>query len=119
MDVKHSMAHLIRDNVPECQSCVKDYFATERQLTKDKGCGTKFYVDEEKIGLARYYNSEKSILYHLHRINNGEHLTPHTTFDESIKRTDKWMSDRVGEEVHLTEEQRDAIKATLNNDNPL
>ena len=45
MDVKHSMAHLIRDNVPECQPVVKDYFETERQLTKDKGCGTKFYVD--------------------------------------------------------------------------
>lgn len=110
------MAHLIRDNVPECQSCVKDYFATERQLTKDKGCGTKFYVDEEKIGLAKYYNSEKNILYHLNRINNGEHFSPYKDFETSIKQTDKWMSDRVGEEVHLTEEQKDAIRATLDND---
>lgn len=116
MDVKHSMAHLIRDNVPECQPVVKDYFETERQLTKDKGCGTKFYVDDEKIGLARYYNSEKSILYHLNRINNGDHLTPYRDFEESIQKTDKWMSDRVGEEVHLTDEQKDAIKATLDND---
>lgn len=116
MDVKHSMAHLIRDNVPECQLLIKDYFATERQLTKDKGCGTKFYVDDERIGLARYYNSEKSILNHLNRINNGDHMTNHIPFDVAIQRTDRWMSDRVGEEVHLTEEQKDAIRATLDND---
>lgn len=116
MDVKHSMAHLIRDNVPECQPLIKDYFATERQLTKDKGCGTKFYVDDEKIGLAKYYNAEKSILFHLNRINNGKHIECYTPFDLAIERTDKWMSDKVGEEVHLTEEQKDAIKATLDND---
>lgn len=110
------MAHLIRDNIPECQPCIKDYFATERQLTKDKGCGTKFYVDDEKIGLAKYFNSEKSILYHLNRINNGGHMTPTKSLEEAIEKTDKWMSDRVGEEVHLTDEQKDAIKATLDND---
>lgn len=116
MDIKHSMAHLIRDNVPECQACVKDYFATERELTKTKGCGNKFYVDDEKIGLARYYNSEKSILSHLNRIQNGEHLTPSVEFEDAIQKTDAWMSERVGEEVHLTDEQKDAIKATLDND---
>lgn len=116
MDVKHSMAHLIRDNVPECQPCVKDYFATERELTKTKGCGTKFYVDDEKIGLAMYYNSEKSILKHLHRINDGDHLVPTIDFDKAIEETDKWMSDKVGEEVHLTGEQKEAIRATLDND---
>lgn len=116
MDVKHSMAHLIRDNVPECQSCVKDYFETERDLTKTKGCGTRFYVDDEKIGLARYYNSEKGILNHLNRINNGKHLTPMVKFEKAIEKTDKWMSDRVGEEVHLTDEQIDAVKSTLDND---
>lgn len=116
MDVKHSMAHLIRDNVPECQPLIKDYFATERQLTKEKGCGTKFYVDDEKIGLAKYYNSEKSILKHLYRIQNGGHLENNIPFEYAINSTDKWMSDKVGEEVHLTEEQKDAIKATLDND---
>lgn len=116
MDVKHSMAHLIKDNVPECQPVVKDYFETERQLTKSKGCGTRFYVDDERIGLAKYYNSEKNILYHLNRINNGTHLKNTIDFDTAISRTDKWMSDRVGEEVHLTNEQIDAIRATLEND---
>ena len=116
MDIKHSMAHLIKDNVPECQSCVRDYFSSERDLTKTKGCGTKFYVDNEKIGLAKYYNSEKGILKHLNRIQNGEHLKPKIDFETAIKNTDKWMSDKVGEEVHLTDEQIDAVRATLDND---
>ena len=71
IDVKHSMAHLIKENIPECQPCVKDYFAQERGLTKLLGCGSIFYVDDERIGLAKYFRAEKSILKHLNRINNG------------------------------------------------
>lgn len=115
IDVKHSMAHLIKENVPECQPCVKDYFALERELTKTRGCGNKFYVDDDKIGLARYFNAEKNILYHLNRINDGRKMEPFIDIDTAISRTNKWMSDRVGEPVTLTEEQENAIKATLDN----
>jgi RecD/TraA family predicted helicase len=115
-DVKHSMAHLIRDNVPECQKCVKDYFEQERQLTKSLGCGSMFYVDDERIGLAKYFRAEKSILYHLNRIKNGEHLIPKYTLEEAVKKTNDYMSAKAGEPLQLTEEQVDTIQATLDND---
>ena len=115
-DVRHSMAHLIRDNVPECQPCVKDYFETERALTKEKGCGTMFYVDDERIGLAVYFRSERSILKHLNRIKDGDHLVPTYTLEEAVSRTNAYMSQKAGEPLSLTEEQVDTIKASLTND---
>ena len=116
MDVKHSMAHLIKENVPECQPCVKDYFAQEKELTKTLGCGSMFYVDDERIGLARYFRAEKSILNNLNRIKNGEHLSPIYTLDEAVQRTNNYMSMKAGEPLQLTEEQIDTIKASLDND---
>lgn len=115
-DVRHSMAHLIRDNVPECQPCVKDYFKTERALTKERGCGTMFYVDDERIGLAVYFRSERSILKHLNRIKDGDHLVPTYTLEEAVSRTNAYMSQKAGEPLSLTEEQVDTIKASLTND---
>lgn len=114
--VKHSMAHLIKDNVPECQPCVKEFFETERKLTKSLGCGVTFYVDDERIGLAKYFRAESNILNNLNRINNGEHLQPTITLEQAIQRTNQWMSDRAGEPLSLTEEQANAIKSTLDND---
>lgn len=116
MDVKHSMAHLIKDNVPECQGCVKDYFTQERELTKALGCGSMFYVDDERIGLARFFRAEKSILKHLNRIQNGAHLTPIYTLEEAVQKTNYYMSQKAGEPLQLTEEQVDTIKSTLDND---
>lgn len=115
-DVKHSMAHLIKENIPECQACVKDYFAQERELTKNLGCGTMFYVDEERIGLSKYFRAEKNILNHLNRIKNGEHLVGSYTLEDAIKRTNNYMSVRAGETLSLTEEQIDTIKSSLTND---
>lgn len=115
-DVKHSMAHLIKDNCPECKDYIKDYFGTERELTKTFGCGHMFYVDEDKIGLAKFFKSEQNILKHLKRIQNGEHLTTEYTLEEAVEATDLYMSINAGEELHLTEEQVDVIKSTLDND---
>ncbi len=115
-DVKHSMAHLIKDNVPECLPYVKEYFQQERDLTKTLGCGSVFYVDDERIGLARYYRAEKNILKHLNNIKNGEHLKPTYTVEDAVERTNKYMSDQAGEPLSLTEEQVDVIKASLEND---
>ena len=116
VDVKHSMAHLIKENIPECQPCVKDYFSQERRLTKLLGCGSIFYVDDERIGLAKYFRAEKSILKHLNRINNGEHLKPVYTLEEAVQKTNHYMSVKAGETLSLTEEQVDTIKSTLDND---
>lgn len=116
VDVKHSMAHLIKENIPECQPCVKDYFSQERELTKLLGCGSMFYVDEERIGLAKYFRAEKSILKHLNRVNEGEHLVPKYTLEEAVQRTNDYMSAKAGEPLSLTEEQVDTIKSTLDND---
>lgn len=115
-DIKHSMAHLIKDGVPECKDKVKDYFNQERELTKSLGCGTMFYVDDERIGLAKYYRAERNILYHLNRIKNGDHLIPTHTLEDAITRTNMYMSKRAGEPLELTEEQQDTIKASLDND---
>lgn len=115
-DIKHSMAHLIKDNIPECQPCIKDYFAQEAKLTQDLGCGSVFYVDDERIGLSKYYRAEKSILNHLNRINNGTHLIPSFNLDDAVERTNKYMSDMAGEKLALTEEQIEVIKSTLDND---
>lgn len=115
-DVKHSMAHLIRDNVPECLQYVKDYFNQERNLTKTLGCGSIFYVDDARIGLAKYYRAEKNILKHLNNIKNGEHLKPMFTVEDAVERTNRYMSEQAGEPLSLTEEQIDVIKASLDND---
>lgn len=115
-DVKHSMTHLIQENVPECKDIVKEYFAQETNLTKTLGCGIEFYVDNERIGLAKYFRAEKDILKHLHRINEGEHLVNSYSLEDAVNRTNDYMSSKAGEKLSLTEEQVDAIAATLNND---
>ena len=115
-DVKHSMAHLIKNNIPECQPYVKDYFNTERELTKTLGCGNVFYVDNDRIGLAKYFRAEKNILKHLNRIKNGEHITPTHTLEEAIMNTNNYMSQKAGEKLCLTEEQEDTIASSLDND---
>lgn len=115
-DVKHSMAHLIKDNVPECLPYVKDYFQQERDLTNTLGCGSVFYVDNERIGLAKYYRAEKNILRHLNDIKSGEHPKPTYTVEDAVERTNKYMSDQAGEPLSLTEEQINVIKASLDND---
>lgn len=115
-DVKHSMAHLIKDNIPECKDLIQDYFNQEKELTKTLGCGSMFYVDDERIGLAKYFRAEKDILKHLNRINNGEHLKCSYTLEDAVERTNKYMSDKAGEPLSLTEEQINTIKASLEND---
>lgn len=115
-DVKHSMVHLLRDNVPECQPCIKDYFNQEKNLTKMLGCGTMFYVDDERIGLSKYYRAEKNILKNLNRINSGEHLVAKHSLEEAVEATNNYMSAKAGEKLSLTEEQVNAIASTLDND---
>lgn len=115
-DVEFSMANLIRENIPECQPVLKDYFQTERELTKTNGCGATFYVDDQRIGLAKYYRAEKEILERLTRIDNEHKLSTPYSLEGAVSITNYYMSEKAGTQLELTEEQVSAIEATLNNE---
>lgn len=98
---------LARSTVPKCVNIIKSILKNEN----DKYSNI-FYIDNDKIGLVKFYRNESKIIEELDRVNESENIFTDIDSDK-VKQYIKIIEDKQG--FQFTKEQNKAILSILDN----
>lgn len=93
----------IRDNIPECVEIFKDIIKTEKENE------VILHIEENQVGLKKYFNNESKILRLLTELQNASSKEYDLDFEKVIIQTEAKLG------FSFTNEQKDAIRSLIDN----